>query len=447
MGKPENESLEISLESIASVLDLKQTIQKAMKEKDADDFVPVDRQRLIFSGKMLRDDSQFLVQDLSMKLGEKHFVHLTPLPKGAKVSTRTPRELTTSSETLSLPLAAAASEARQLRQQLRQQQSQQRGARRVGAQQRRRRRSENPAASRTYHPYDFAATRPSTNQHLSHTLRQSSNAASAAASATMAESQSATDAAVEQARRATEEAILASHEAGSRIASSIEMLSPYCPVGIQPQPNAMSLLRLQQQQLQLQLQQSALEQLYLQQSAIATAALAHPLLQVTAPSDSFEQMSQVHLLQDMLSLPGTSSAAAPQDGLAGLFEQVARRDEEMASNLRRQLFSQDMAPPPAATASALYSLSDIFSPAALASTNGTASAAAVTPMTPLSLEEWLNASAAPTEATAPTSFTTQYQTPEERLQALAGAPTSPFAQAPSGGESAYLHNFSSFHPF
>jgi len=94
VGRAENESLQIFLEQDASVLDLKETIAVTLDEKDDEVVIPVERQRLIFSGKMLRNDAERLVADLHMKAGkdQTHFVHLTPLPKGAAPSVRTVRE-------------------------------------------------------------------------------------------------------------------------------------------------------------------------------------------------------------------------------------------------------------------------------------------------------------------------------------------------------------------
>jgi hypothetical protein len=94
VGKSERESLVVELDSDASVLDLKEKIAEALEEQD-EIIVPTERQRLIFSGKMLRDDTKLLEEDLNMKAGDdqKYFVHLSPLPKGAAPSARTEREL------------------------------------------------------------------------------------------------------------------------------------------------------------------------------------------------------------------------------------------------------------------------------------------------------------------------------------------------------------------
>lgn len=97
VGKGENESLHFDLHSKASVLDLKKKIAATLVEQEETD-IPVERQRLIFSGKMLRDDTQSLKMDLKMKPTSseeeehKNFVHLTPLPQGAAPSARTERE-------------------------------------------------------------------------------------------------------------------------------------------------------------------------------------------------------------------------------------------------------------------------------------------------------------------------------------------------------------------
>ena len=97
-GKAEHDSLNISLDIEATVLDLKECIASTLRASAGEEQIPVERQRLIFSGKMLRDDAQSLQADLrmqssSMENERKHFVHLAPLPKGATPSARTQKEL------------------------------------------------------------------------------------------------------------------------------------------------------------------------------------------------------------------------------------------------------------------------------------------------------------------------------------------------------------------
>ena len=167
VGKAESESLVLELESDATVLDLKQKIVEALEEQK-ETAVPTERQRLIFSGKMLRDETLSLTEDLKMEAGDDHkyFVHLTPLPKGAAPSTRTTREL---SENPLSPQEATIQQVR-ARQRRRKRQDQ-------------RRELSDPAA---YHPYALD---------LSGTLLPAAAAAAAHASTSDAASRAATAAA------------------------------------------------------------------------------------------------------------------------------------------------------------------------------------------------------------------------------------------------------------
>lgn len=161
VGKGENESLYLELDSQASVLDLKTKIAATLQAEEQEDDIPVERQRLIFAGKMLRDDNQSLQKDLNMKPNNnrvneeedeeqevlKHFIHLSPLPRGAAPSVRTERELA------DVRNAAAATPGLGNDLMSRHEENMRR-ARRIGARQRRRRREGQMAA-------DAAAIHPS----------------------------------------------------------------------------------------------------------------------------------------------------------------------------------------------------------------------------------------------------------------------------------------------
>ena len=168
VGKGENESLHLELDRQASVWDLKTSIAATLRNADQDvgddddDDIPVERQRLIFAGKMMRDDNQSLEKELHMKpnhdssvsnneeedkvgqdVDKHYFVHLSPLPEGATPSVRTERELTGVDAT-----AAAAAETPLLGNGLAlRHEENMRRARRMGARQRRRRREGEIAAA------------------------------------------------------------------------------------------------------------------------------------------------------------------------------------------------------------------------------------------------------------------------------------------------------------
>ena len=87
VGNGDNDSLELRVETGASVLDLKRLISEEMAAKN--DQVPVDRQRLMYFGRMLRDNDELLGdKGVKMQTNSINYVHLSPLPKGAKPSKR-----------------------------------------------------------------------------------------------------------------------------------------------------------------------------------------------------------------------------------------------------------------------------------------------------------------------------------------------------------------------
>ena len=81
------ENLELSVSQEASVLDLKKRITEELAIK-SNDVVPVERQRLIFSGRMLTNNDDFLVDDINMSLHSPNYLHLAPLPQGVEPSHR-----------------------------------------------------------------------------------------------------------------------------------------------------------------------------------------------------------------------------------------------------------------------------------------------------------------------------------------------------------------------
>lgn len=83
----EGSVLTLQVPSCASVFDLKTLISEGLASKNED--LPVERQRLIFSGRMLTDNDEVLGDNgVNMKTNAINFVHLSPLPVGAKPSKR-----------------------------------------------------------------------------------------------------------------------------------------------------------------------------------------------------------------------------------------------------------------------------------------------------------------------------------------------------------------------
>ena len=88
VGSGDGDTLTLNLDQGSSVLDLKNTIQKELAA--INDQVPVDRQRLVFYGRMLRDNEELLGgKGIKMRTESINYVHLSPLPEGAKPSKRT----------------------------------------------------------------------------------------------------------------------------------------------------------------------------------------------------------------------------------------------------------------------------------------------------------------------------------------------------------------------
>jgi hypothetical protein len=112
VGKGESDVLSLHVDPNASVLDLKTQISQELASKDNDETVPVDRQRLVYFGRMLRDNEEVLGSDsIKMKLEVTNYVHLSPLPEGAKPSPRSTsasRESSRQQHYSSLRSAAAA---------------------------------------------------------------------------------------------------------------------------------------------------------------------------------------------------------------------------------------------------------------------------------------------------------------------------------------------------
>lgn len=354
VGKSERESLVLELSSDASVLDLKGKIAEALEQQD-EIVVPIERQRLIFSGKMLRDDTKLLEEDLNMKAGDdqKHFVHLTPLPKGAAPSVRTERELSEH------PLSPREATLQRVR----------------ARQQRRRRRHEtergmsDPAA---YHPYALDLTSGSL---LPAAGRASAtgNPFSLVSAIPSEEALLSMTVAAEQARLAQEVArrtmlsesvgwgqpasLLDAATRGSAAAAAAASLgspaaaNPFCPFGVQsdvatslletallggrsvPSSSAVSVLRLANPHLQNPLASEI----------NPTTAAIQELLGGGRPSHAAETSPAVAAIQDMMvGQPQTSASLQallrqPQQAQTNsiqLLEDIATNAGELASTLR-----------------------------------------------------------------------------------------------------------------
>lgn len=70
------EDTELFVSQDASVLDLKTSIHEELA-------LPAERQRLIFSGRMLSNDDDFLVDDVKMLVDAPNYIHLAPIPERA----------------------------------------------------------------------------------------------------------------------------------------------------------------------------------------------------------------------------------------------------------------------------------------------------------------------------------------------------------------------------
>jgi len=86
VGVPED--LELSVSQEASVLDLKRHITEKLAVLQNNNCMTVDRQRLIFSGRLLTNNDDFLVDDVKMMVDCPNYVHLAPMPRGVEPSQR-----------------------------------------------------------------------------------------------------------------------------------------------------------------------------------------------------------------------------------------------------------------------------------------------------------------------------------------------------------------------
>lgn len=86
-SRAEDSSLELFVSQEASVLDLKRKIAGELAVQKNEEQVPVERQRLIFAGRLLVDDHS-LVDDVKMTVDLPNYVHLAPIPEGVEPSNR-----------------------------------------------------------------------------------------------------------------------------------------------------------------------------------------------------------------------------------------------------------------------------------------------------------------------------------------------------------------------
>ena len=87
VGKGDRDVLTLEVDPGTSVLDLKNLISEELAAKN--DIIPVDRQRLVYFGRMLRDNNELLGgESIKMQPESINYVHLSPLPEGAKPSKR-----------------------------------------------------------------------------------------------------------------------------------------------------------------------------------------------------------------------------------------------------------------------------------------------------------------------------------------------------------------------
>ena len=99
-GAAESASLYLSMNPSATVHDLKTMIQDELANGvEPREQIPVERLRLVFSGRMLTNEGETVVADLKMKTDEINFIHLVPIPKGASYSHRKNSENVTSRRT------------------------------------------------------------------------------------------------------------------------------------------------------------------------------------------------------------------------------------------------------------------------------------------------------------------------------------------------------------
>ena len=87
VGKGDGDVLCLEVDADASVLDLKTRISEQLAARN--DQVPVERQRLVYFGRMLRDNEQTLGESgVKMQAEAVNYVHLSPLPEGQILSDR-----------------------------------------------------------------------------------------------------------------------------------------------------------------------------------------------------------------------------------------------------------------------------------------------------------------------------------------------------------------------
>jgi len=91
-GGSEAPCLELSIENDATVINLKTLIQDELADESPCLMVPVDRQRLLYAGKMLTDNNLKLVNDIKMRTDSVNYIVLAPLPKNVAPTARTPLE-------------------------------------------------------------------------------------------------------------------------------------------------------------------------------------------------------------------------------------------------------------------------------------------------------------------------------------------------------------------
>ena len=85
VGKGDNDVLSLRLDPTKTVFDLKCQIQEITQKNK--DLIPVERQRLVYFGRMLRDNEELLGSDgVKMKPEVTNYIHLSPLPDGATPS-------------------------------------------------------------------------------------------------------------------------------------------------------------------------------------------------------------------------------------------------------------------------------------------------------------------------------------------------------------------------
>jgi hypothetical protein len=96
-GAAESASLYLSMDPSATVHDLKTTIQEELANGvEPREHIPIERMRLVFSGRMLTNEGETVVSDLKMKTDAINYIHLIPIPKGAVCSLRKNSENVTS---------------------------------------------------------------------------------------------------------------------------------------------------------------------------------------------------------------------------------------------------------------------------------------------------------------------------------------------------------------